>query len=380
MNSLRPIPLSSSTLRSRLRGVLALPDVTGITSFTDNPAQVSSDGRTAYSLVQIDVPPEEAQRILPTIRDNITETNLETTITGAPAFFEDVERLSGKDLQRAELFAIPFALIALLVVFRSFVGAGVPLLVGAFSVATVLGLLFLVGHSVDLSIFVLNLTTMLGLGLAIDYSLFMTSRFREELPAHDPIEAAAITVETAGRAVFFSGITVMIGLSGLTLFDIMFLRSVGVAGLIVVAISMLGALTLLPAVLAVVGERIDALRIPGRFGRRDDGAFWARLSMFVMDRPWTVFIPTVGLLLLLGIPFLNARLSSPDSSILPVRVDSRKGFDILQSEFNDGETSPIIIAVESDLATTRSRHSSRIFSTSLASSRTTSAFYGSIAS
>ena len=330
-----------------LSDVLDHPDVTGVTRFTENPAQVSSDGRTAYALVRLGLDPEEAQRVLPELRARLNATELETTVAGAPAFFEDVERLSERDLQRAELIAIPFALVALVLVFRSVVGAAVPLVAGAFSVATVLGLLFLIGHTVDLSIFVLNLTTMLGLGLAIDYSLFMTSRFREELTTHEPVEATAITVESAGQAVFYSGLTVMIGLSGLTLFDIMFLRSVGVAGLFVVALSVLGALTLLPAVLAVVGHRIDALRIPGLADRRQDGRFWIRLSNIVMDRPWLVFIPTVGLLLLLGLPFLDVRLSSPDASILPARVESRRGFDILQEEFNDGEISPIVIAVES---------------------------------
>ncbi|MEZ4523364.1 MAG: MMPL family transporter [Thermomicrobiales bacterium] len=331
-----------------LSRVLDHPDVSGITRFIDNPSQISRDGDTAYSLVQLDVPPEEAQRILPEIRDLLADTELETTLAGAPAFFEDVERLSEQDLRRAELIAIPFALVALVLVFGTLAGAGVPLIVGAFSVATVLGMLFVVGQWTDLSIFVLNLTTMLGLGLAIDYSLFMTSRYREELRHRDPAEAVAVTVESAGQAVFFSGMTVMIGLSGLALFDIMFLRSVGVAGLFVVAISILGALTLLPAVLAVVGNRINSLRIFGRNRAQGEGVFWVRLSEFVMNRPWFVFLPTVGLLLLLGLPFLNANLSSPDASILPSRVDSRRGFDILQSEFNDGEISPIIISVESD--------------------------------
>ena len=185
-----------------IAGILGHPDVDGVTRFTDNPAQIAADGRTAYVLVQIDAPPEEAQRILPDIRGRLIETELETTIAGAPAFFEDVERLSERDLRRAELFAIPFALLALLFVFGTLMGAGVPLVVGGFSVATVLGMLFVVGQYIDLSIFVLNLTTMLGLGLAIDYSLFMTSRFREEIANNQPREAARRTVTTAGRAVF----------------------------------------------------------------------------------------------------------------------------------------------------------------------------------
>src|SRR5690606_18952887 len=247
-----------------LSRVMSHPDVVGATRFIENPAQISKDGDTAYTLVQLDLSPEEAQRVLPEIRARLLNTGLETTVAGAPAFFEDVERLSEQDLRRAEVFAIPFALLALVFVFGTLMGAGVPLVVGAFSVATVLGLLFVVGHYVDLSIFVLNLTTMLGLGLAIDYSLFMTSRFREELKHREIDEAVAVTVATAGQAVFYSGLTVMIGLSGLALFDIMFLRSVGIAGLFVVAMSLLGALTLLPAVLAFVGPRIESLRIFGR--------------------------------------------------------------------------------------------------------------------
>lgn len=328
-----------------LSRVMSHPDVVGDTRFIENPAQISKDGDTAYTLVQLDLSPEEAQRVLPEIRARLLDTGLETTVAGAPAFFEDVERLSEQDLRRAEVFAIPFALLALVFVFGTLMGAGVPLVVGAFSVATVLGLLFVVGHYVDLSIFVLNLTTMLGLGLAIDYSLFMTSRFREELKHREIDEAVAVTVATAGQAVFYSGLTVMIGLSGLALFDIMFLRSVGIAGLFVVAMSLLGALTLLPAVLAFVGPRIESLRIFGR-GPIGEGTFWVRLSSVVMARPWAVFLPTVALLLSLGLPFLDARLSSPDASILPARTDSRRGADILVNEFNEGEISPVMIAVK----------------------------------
>lgn len=194
---------------------------------------------------------------------------------------KDVERISEQDLRRAEVIAIPFALLALVLVFGSLVGALVPLVVGGLSVAAVLGVLYVVAGRVNMSIFVLNLTTMLGLGLAIDYSLFMTSRFREELRHRDVEEAVAVTTGTAGRAVFFSGLTVLIGLSGLTLFDFMFLRSVGVAGVLVVSVAVLGALTLLPAVLGFVGTNIDRLRLyrpRETHGAGAGGQFWARLA------------------------------------------------------------------------------------------------------
>ncbi len=327
--------------------ILTLPDVTGATRFQDNPRQISLDGHTAYSAIQINLSPEESQRLMPDIRRVLPETGITTTLAGVPAFYEDVETISEQDLRRAELLAIPFALVALLLVFGTVVGAAVPLLVGGVSVATVLGLVFLLAHRVDMSIFVLNLATMLGLGLAIDYSLFMTSRFREELEQRSLEEAVAVTVGTAGRAVFFSGLTVLIGLGGLAQFDFMFLRSVGIAGVAVVSVGMIGALTLLPAVLGIVGHRINRLRI---INRKDNssGTFWVRLSNIVMDHPWKVFVPTLTFLIVLGLPFLDVELSSPDATILPTRVESRQGFEVLRREFGDGEISPIVVALETE--------------------------------
>ncbi|HVB64287.1 MAG TPA: MMPL family transporter, partial [Nitrolancea sp.] len=254
----------------------ALPHVTGETTFLQNPAQVSADGHTAYTLVHLDLPSEQAQRLVAGFRGAMQPTNLEVRVAGGPAFYADIETVTERDLRRAEIIAIPFALIALVLVFGSLVTAGIPLAVGGISVSCVLGSIFLIAHVVDLSIFVLNLATLLGLGLAIDYSLFMTSRFREELSERSVPKAVEITVATAGKAVFFSGLTVLIGLSGLAVFDFMFLRSVGVAGALVALFAVLGALTLLPAVLGIIGTRVDRLSI---YRRRDDsGSFWHRLA------------------------------------------------------------------------------------------------------
>ncbi len=338
----------ASDAQSALSDVVELPEVTGVVGFQDNPRQISSDGHTAYTLIRLAPSPEESQRLMPVIRERLETTNLKLTLAGPPAFYEDVERISEQDLRRAEAIAIPFALIALLLVFGSVVGAVVPLVVGGLSVAAVLGLIFVVAGIVDMSIFVLNLTTMLGLGLAIDYSLFMTSRFREELRERPVPEAVAVTTGTAGRAVFFSGLTVLIGLSGLVMFDFMFLRSVGIAGALVVLVAVIGALTLLPAVLGVVGTRIDRLRIFPERPQRADRGFWHGLANWVMAHPWLVLIPTLVLLLGLGLPFLNVKVSSPDATILPLRVESRQGFETLRREFGSGEISPIVVALESN--------------------------------
>ncbi|MGH9174443.1 MAG: MMPL family transporter, partial [Vicinamibacterales bacterium] len=180
-----------------LADVVRLPEVTGVVGFQENPRQIASDGRTAYTLVRLSTSPEQSQRLMPEVRERLAETELEVTLAGGPAFYEDVERISEQDLRRAETIAIPFALLALLLVFGSVVGALVPLVVGGLSVAAVLGLICVVAGVVDMSIFVLNLTTMLGLGLAIDYSLFMTSRFREELGRRPVAEAIVVTAGTA---------------------------------------------------------------------------------------------------------------------------------------------------------------------------------------
>jgi RND superfamily putative drug exporter len=215
------------------------------------------------------------------------------SVAGAGVFYRDIETVSQRDLRRAEAIVFPIALIALLLVFGSVVAALMPLAIGAAGVTLVLVSIFAATRVTDLSIFVLNLATMLGLGLSVDYSLFVTSRFREELARNGGSVPLAVerTVATAGKAVFFSGATVLIGLMGLTLFDFLFLRSVGIAGVIVVAWSTVAALTLLPALLSLVGTRIDRFATrPTRDDTAGDG-FWVRLSLAVMARPVAVLIP-----------------------------------------------------------------------------------------
>ena len=320
-------PEFQGQVAAALDGVDQLPNVVDIILPTDEPHLISSDGTTAYALVGLDLPPEEAQRDVPAFKAALHQPeSLTMTVAGGPAFYADIETVSQRDLRRAELIAFPFALVALLLVFGSLVAALVPLAVGGLGVAAVLLSLYWIGHGIDLSIFVLNLATMLGLGLAVDYSLFITSRYREELGRLQGDVGAAVerTIATAGRAIFFSGITVLIGLSGLSFFSFMFLRSVGIAGVIVVFFAVLAALTLLPALLAVIGTRIDRgriIRMPA--GEEGDHGFWAALSHKVMAHPVLVLIPTLAFLLFLGSPFLNVNVSSPDATILPNDLERR---------------------------------------------------------
>ena len=340
-----------------LSAVRELPNVTDVLTSADDATLIAPDNRTSYAIVGLNLPPEDAQRDVAGFNAALRRPpDLEILTAGAPAFYADIETVSQRDLRRAELIAFPFALVALLLVFGSAVAALVPLAVGGLGVAGVLLALYWLAQAVDLSIFVLNLATMLGLGLAVDYSLFVTSRYREELAARDGDVRGAVegAAATAGRAVFFSGLTVLIGLMGLIFFKFMFLRSVGIAGVVVVFFSILAALTLLPAVLGIIGTRIDRFRLlPKRFQRpeRDaDHGFWAVLSRRVMARPILVLVPTLGVLLLLGAPFLRVNVSSPDARILPTDLPSRQGFDVLTESFGPGEISPFVIAVRSPTA------------------------------
>ncbi|CAN5774235.1 MMPL family transporter [soil metagenome] len=340
-------------VRYALQPVRELSRVTTVLLPEDDDALIAENGRMAYALIGLDRPAEEAQRDVQAFNAALrTPLDLDLVVAGAPAFYADIETVSQRDLRRAELIAFPFALIALLIVFGSLVAASVPLIVGGAGVAAVLFTLYVIAHFVDLSIFVLNLATMLGLGLAVDYSLFVTSRYREELPKHNGNVQSAVVASTAtaGRAIFFSGLTVLIGLSGLVLFDFMFLRSVGIAGVVVVVFSVAAALTLLPATLGVVGGNIERFRILPRVTWTVDpsGGFWVRLSLWVMRHPWRVLVPTTALLLVLGAPFARVEVSSPDATILPRDLPSRQAFDMMVDAYGPGEISPFVITVESD--------------------------------
>ena len=346
-------PAFESAAQEAIAGVAAAPHVTGIASHVLAPRQVSADGRTAYDVVFLDLSPDDSPEALPGIEAALVDVDgLEIALAGGPAFYGDVQVVSENDLRRSELISLPLAALALLVVFGSLVAAFVPLAVGGAAVVVALAIIGLVGSATPMSIFVLNLATLLGLGLGVDYSLLMTSRFREELATRDGpdrvAEAVRATVVTAGRAVFFSGLTVLLGLIGLVLFEFMILRSVGIAGAIVVFFAVLAALTLQPAILLIVGERIDALAIRRVRATADDRGPWARLARRVMQRPVVVLVPTLAFLLVLGTPFLHIRLNAPDASILPASVPSRMAYDRLTSAFSEGDFAPLTLAIRTD--------------------------------
>ncbi|GCE03616.1 MMPL family transporter [Dictyobacter aurantiacus] len=350
-------PQFSQQSERALANIRNWSEVAQVTSYLDNPRQVSQDRHAAYVNIEMKPDANTAAKLLPELERRLQKVpDLKASVGGGPVFYEDIQSVSENDLRRAELLAFPFALIALLFVFRSVIASALPALVGGFAVVVSLALIFALGHITPLSIFVLNITTLFGLGLGVDYSLFMVSRFREELLRGRSIEdAVAVTVATAGRAVTFSGLTVSIGLFGLTFFHINMLHSVGLGGILVVVLAVTAAITLLPALLSILGVKVNAL--PVRFPRlkrhpvgtdielEPHHGFWYRLSHFVMRYPLRVFFPVLLLLLSFGAPFLGVRFSAPDASILPSYVPSRAAYDLLVQRFNQRETTPILMAV-----------------------------------
>ncbi len=324
---------------------------------TGDKTFISTAGDAAYVVVQLNVTDEESVAIVDDIRAAIVPpAGYTTQLTGYGPITQDSAEQSEKDLQKAELVSLPIVAVVLVLVFASIVAAGMPLLVAGLAIPFSLALVYIVAQQVQMSIFVLNIATMLGLALAIDYSLFIVSRYREELRRGRTVgEAVERAVSTAGKAVAFSGIAVAIGLSGLLLFTAPAIRSIGIAGALVVLSSVVFALTFLPAMLGMLGHRVNALSIRGlrhRFRPVSDSvevarsSRWERVANAVMRRPITVLIPTLAILLIAGIPFLHMEQGVPGAEIYPPGVESRDAYVALQTEFAPGETTPIVILAD----------------------------------
>jgi RND superfamily putative drug exporter len=320
---------------------------------------ISTDGTSAYVVVRLAISDEAAVDEMPELRSLIdAPADLTLSLTGVAPATQDQAEQSEQELLQAETVSFPFAALILVLVFASLIAAGMPLVVAALAIPTTLAGVYVAAQATELSIYVQNVATMLGLALAIDYSLFMVSRFREELNrGRDVATAVEITVATSGKAVTFSGLAVAVGLSGLLLFEPSALRSFGIGGALTVAVSVLYALTFLPAVLGMLGPRINSLGVAGlrdrvrrAFGRPTGAAAdaaresrWQRMAQWVMARPVAVLVPTLAFLLVLGIPFLRLEQGIPDASVLPAGIESREASVALSRDFQAGETTPIVV-------------------------------------
>ena len=325
-----------------LKGVRKLDEVRYVASYAGSKDErfISKDGEKSYAVIAFNVSIDETRNVVEEVRKKVRSEELKTYVTGAPAVYQDLEAASNEDVKRAEKYAFPFAVLILVFAFGTLVAAGVPVLIGGASVLTSLATLYFVAGFYDMSVFTLTLSTMLGLGLGIDYALFFVSRFREELEDFTAAEAVPRTVATAGRSIFFSGTAVLIGLSGLLFFPFMFMRSIGVAGVVVVFVSVLAALTLLPAFLGVLGHRVNLLAIRRRRGGPGT-AFWSRSAEVVMRHPVVVILLVAAILAALLYPVNHMKVGIPEASVLPKVYESRAGDDILKKNFEYAALNPM---------------------------------------
>jgi RND superfamily putative drug exporter len=345
-------------ITTALADVALDPRVSGIGGYaqTGDRRFISQADNASYVVIELKLTNEESVDAVDSLRAKIhPPAGLTYQLTGYGPVTQDSARQSEKDLQRAETVSLPIAALILILVFASIVAAGMPLLVAGLAIPSSLAIIYFVAQQVEMSVFVLNIATMLGLALAIDYSLFIVSRFREELRRGRSVgQAVERAVATSGKAVAFSGLAVAIGLSGLLVFTAPALRSIGMAGSIVVFCSVFFALTFLPAVLGMLGHRVDALSLQRLFtrirGRSASTAVrssrWEVVARTVMRRPLLFLVPTLAILLAAGTPFLRLQQGVPGAEIYPAGLESRDAYVALQTEFAPGETTPIIVLAD----------------------------------
>ncbi len=323
-----------------------------------DPLLISGDGRWVRAVVELKerasgpmslgtspVPPA----VYASLRGLVRSDTLEVVGGGELAVNHDFVEVAKRDLARAELVILPVVALLLLLAFSSVVAALLPLGVGVLAMIGGIAGVELLARHMSVSAYAPNIVTMIGLGVAIDYSLFIVSRFREEI-LHRPIaDALAIVMMTAGRAILFSGITVAIGLAGIMVLGLGNIGSVGLAGTIVVALAVLYSLTFLPALLAILGPRVDALTLPLPMARslesRARQSIWRRVATVVMAHPWRVLLPITALLLLLGSPFLHIKLGTGDARVLPPWSEARRGYEIVRQNFPDGAAARITLVL-----------------------------------
>jgi len=352
-------PVAAAATRQRVEAlesqVRKRADVSSVSGYYDtrSPAFVSRDGDSTYFAVALKTTDDkQAQETGADIADQLSVHK--GVVVGGPAVAqEQVNKQVEKDLQKAELLAFPLLFLLSLLFFRSLVASVLPLMIGGLAIVGTFLILRVASEFASISIFALNLTTALGLGLAIDYSLFVVSRYREEIAKSGPgLAAMRRVLGTAGRTVFFSSLTVAAALASLLVFPQRFLYSMGLGGALVALFAALISLTVLPAVLTLLGSRVNA-GAPKFLQRRAEAdarpaqeGFWYRLSRFVMQRPIPVATASALLLIVFGLPFLAIRFNVVDPTVLPESASARQAYDTVSEQFPPYHETPIWIDVE----------------------------------
>jgi RND superfamily putative drug exporter len=352
-------PVAAASSRARIesleRGVRRRPEVESVTGYYDtrSPAFVSLDRDASYFAISLKpTGDKELQDVGAEIADELS-AHPGVVVGGFAVAQEQVNKQVENDLRMAEMIAFPLLFLLSLLFFRSLVASVLPLMIGGLAIVGTFLILRLASEFGSISIFALNLTTALGLGLAIDYSLFIVSRYREEIARSGPgLAAMRRVLATSGRTVFFSSLTVAAALASLLVFPQRFLYSMGLGGALVALFAALISLTVLPAVLTMLGSRVNA-GAPKFLQRRaeadaevDENGFWYRLSRFVMRRPLPVATLSALLLIVMGLPFLGIKFNTVDPTVLPESASARQAYDTVSNRFPPYHETPIWIDVE----------------------------------
>jgi RND superfamily putative drug exporter len=330
------------------------PEVALVQSYysTHNLTMVSRDGRATYVVAYFKPLSNKALKDVAQQIETRFAGQPDVKLGGGAVASAQVNTKVGKDLARAELLAFPFIFLLSLLFFRSLLAALLPPLLGGLAIVATFFALRVIASFVDVSVYALNFTTGMGLGLAIDYSLFMVSRYREEAArtGFGP-EALRRTLQTAGRTIMFSSLTIAAAIAALAVFPQNFLYSMGIAGALVALLAATLALTVLPALLSVLGPRINALaprqlqRAAEREARPAQAGAWYRISRLVMRRPVVIAASSAALLIALGIPFWGIKFIQADARVLPATTSARQVNDALQAHFPPNRTSPLEVVV-----------------------------------
>ena len=348
-------PVSDSAYQQEIQRVIASARAaTRVTAAQQGP--VSADGRTTVVFVNYGVDEGTAGQYIAALRQALPQ-NLgpaQALVSGNPATYADLSAITQRDLEKAETYSLPLALLVLLIVFGTLIAGVMPLVLALAAVPVALAVIDVVATHTWTSIFVLNVATVIGLGISIDYSLIMTRRFREEIANGRPIQdAVGWTVATTGEAILFSGLTVMIGFTAMLLIGIPVMSSFGIGGAVVVGSALLAALTLLPALLGALGPRVNALRLPlvgrltsPRAATERQHGFWHRWALGVMRRPVTAIVAVVALLIVAGVPIFSLNPAAYGASPIPNNVESQRGFSVLTAQFPQMAQSPIEVTAQ----------------------------------
>jgi RND superfamily putative drug exporter len=329
--------------------------VTSITTYwsAHAPQLVSTDRTATYAVLRLPGADDKARRTaFDAIAPALPVPGLTVQVGGQVPTQKAINGQVAKDIGMAEGMSMPVLLVLLVLIFGSLVAASLPLALGALAILGSFTALHALTYVTDVSLYSINITTILGLGLAIDYGLFMVVRFRDELARRPVQEALARTMATAGRTVAVSGITVAIALSSMVLFPETFLRSMGYGGVATVLVDMLVSLTVLPALLAVLGTRVNRLSIApllSRLRRRraDSGesGFWDRLARGVLRRPLVCAVAVLTVLVVLALPFLRIEWGGIDARMMPAGAPERQVAEALTNEFPRNSTTPVNVVV-----------------------------------